>query len=135
VTENCFPDRENHKTNEQTTAYITSSQARAENESGSWISYRNQENVKTYLARHPEIVDFLTTAYPSLVRIFGNSVEIVLEVLHFPERNASDELVGWIQSSDEVEIGLQKLEQFEEAWFLDHMAKIDHRFNFNIETR
>ena len=65
----------------------------------------------------------------------SNSIEIVLEVLTYPDETVHEELVGWIQSTDDVSEGLAKLGRFEDEWFLDHMAEIGHKFNFNIETK
>jgi hypothetical protein len=98
------------------------------------VSYRNRE-VETYLARHPEIEDFIQTAWPALVECFEGPVDIVLEVITYPDEIGHEELVGWIQSTDDVDKGLEKLERFEDEWFLDHMAEVDNKFNFNIETK
>lgn len=100
------------------------------------VSYRNPAAVETYLARYPEIESFIEAAWPALIECFDASIEIVLEVITYPADEAiHQELVGWIQSSDDVDDGLAKLEQFEDEWYLDHMAEVGHKFNFNIETR
>ncbi len=99
------------------------------------ISYWNPEAVQAFLALHPKINDFIKAAWPSLVKCFGEPVDIVLEVMRYPEAGAYDELVGWIQSTAEVETGLEKLAQFEDEWFLDHLAEIGNIFNFNIEFK
>lgn len=99
------------------------------------ISYRNQMAVETYLARYPEIMSFLKAAWPNLVRCFGKPVHIVLEVMTYTEYETYEELVGWIQSTDDVYDGLDKLERFNDEWFLDHMSEVGNKFNFNIETR
>lgn len=99
------------------------------------IFYRNSEAVKDYLARYPKIENFIKAAWPALVECFEGPVDIVLEVLTYPDKSACEELVGWIQSNDNIDQGLEKLERFEDEWFLDHMAEIEHKFNFNLETR
>ncbi len=99
------------------------------------ISYRNPKAVNAFLADHPEIEDFLEVAWPVLVRCFKGPVDVVLEVMTYSEETIYQELVGWIQSTDDVYEGLEKLERFEEEWFLDHMAKVGNKFNFNIESK
>ena len=99
------------------------------------LSYRDATAVATYLTRHPDLKDFIQRAGPMLIQSFGGPVEVVLEVLTYPDESAHQELVGWIQSTDTIEAGLEKLEQFEDSWFLDHMHQVGDRFNFNIETR
>jgi hypothetical protein len=98
------------------------------------IFYRNPEAVITYLACHPEIEDFLNAAWPFLEESFGTPVDIVLEVMSYPEEDY-DELVGWIQSTDSVYEGLEKFEQFEDEWLLDNLDKVIDKFSFNIETK
>lgn len=66
---------------------------------------------------------------------FKGPVDIVLEVISDPEKVAHEEMVGWIQSADDVFTGLEKFERFEDEWFLDHMAQVDDKFSFNIETK
>jgi hypothetical protein len=100
------------------------------------VSYRNPAAVETYLARYPEIESFIEAAWPALIECFDASIEIVLEVIIYPaDETIHQELVGWIQSSDDVDDGLAKLERFENEWYLDHMDEVGHKFNFNIETR
>jgi hypothetical protein len=99
------------------------------------VSYRNPAAVTAYLARYPEIEDFIQAAWPALAECFEGPIEIVLEVLTYPDEAIHEELVGWIQSTDDIDEGLAKLDRFEDEWFLDHMAEVGSKFNFNIETR
>ncbi len=100
------------------------------------VSYRNPAAVEAYLARYPEILNFIEAAWPALVDCFGDSIEIKLEVLAYPaDEIIQEELVGWIQSTDDIDEGLARLDRFEDEWYLDHMAEVSSKFNFNIETR
>lgn len=88
------------------------------------------------MARYPDVEGFLEVACPVLTEYFGDSVEIVLEVLAYSTGETThEELVGWIQSTDDINEGLARLSRFEDEWFLNHMDEVDHKFNFNIETR
>jgi hypothetical protein len=97
------------------------------------ISCRNQA-AKTFLGYYPEIEQFLENSWPALTSHFGDDIAVVLELLTYPEPGGHSELVGWIQSHDDVYEGLDKLERFKDEWFLDHIDEIEDRFNFNIET-
>jgi hypothetical protein len=99
------------------------------------ISNRNPEMVSAYLTRHPEVWRLLEAAWPALVRCFGGPVDIVLEVITYPEEKAHEELVAWVQSTDDVYEGLDKLERFDDEWFLDHLELAGDGVNFNIETK
>jgi hypothetical protein len=99
------------------------------------IYHRNPEMVKAYLACHPEIEGFIKASQPALISAFGNPVDIVLEVMAYPEETLHSTLIGWIQSIDDVYEGLEKFERFQDEWFLDHLTEISDKFNFNIETK
>ena len=99
------------------------------------VTYRNPEAVRAYLASHPEIEDFLEATLPALFRCFGDPVNIVLEVMTYPEEGAYDELVSWIQSTDDVSEGLEKLERFEDEWLSEQLSRVGNKFNFNIEFK
>lgn len=99
------------------------------------LAYRNPEAVKEYLALYPEIENFINAAWPALIKHFDGPVEIALEVLTYPDEVIYKELVAWIQSTDDIQEGLAKLSRFEDEWFLDHMAEVGNKFNFNLETK
>ena len=88
-----------------------------------------KNKVASFLREHPEIKPFLQAARPTLDKCFEKPVDIVLEVM------SNTQLVGWIQNMDDVNEGLAKLDRFDKEWFLDHMAEVGNKFNFNIETR
>ena len=99
------------------------------------IGYRNGPQVREYLERHSEIIQFLSIAWPQLSKYFGWQTELVLELLHFVDEQAEPELVGWIQCTSDVETGLHRFNAFLEDWFLDHMDQLNSRFNFNLEFK
>jgi len=99
----------------------------------SQISYRNPEKVEGYLLSYPEITDFLSESWSRLEKHFGKDVRVVLEVISHPGEHPYEELVGWIQSMDQIEVGLDKLEKFEEEWLTEQLQKVGNVFNFNIE--
>jgi hypothetical protein len=99
------------------------------------LSYRNPEAAKEYLADHPEIEKFIEAARPTLNQFFGTPLEIILELVIYPDETASEELVGWIQQTGDVDECLIRFEQFEDEWFLDHMDQVGDKFNFNIEIK
>lgn len=98
------------------------------------ILHRNHEEVVSYLENNPEISGFVNKCGQDLVKFFGSSVSIVLEVMeHHTESDSYKELIGWIQSTDDVQNGMEKLEKFEDIWLQDQINKLGNKFNFNIE--
>ena len=98
-------------------------------------SFRNASAVRQFLEAHPNLIELLLEAYRYLQKHFGSIPQIVLELVTYPDETAYDELVAWIQSEDRVPEGLEKLEKFEDEWFLDHLTEIGNSFNFNIEFK
>jgi len=96
---------------------------------------RRESKVRRFLLIHSHLIDVLFEAHPFLQKYFGPNPRVELEVISYPDEAAYDELVGWIQSTDDVSEGLDKLERFEEDWFLDRLDQIGNRFNFNIEFK
>src|SRR5215213_1707571 len=70
------------------------------------IHYRNAPQVREFLTEHSEINAFLQASWPALVRYFGQEVEVILQVLQYPDEQAEPELVGWIQIDADVETGM-----------------------------
>lgn len=99
-----------------------------------WLLYRNKPEVDCYLANHQEVSTFLRSAHSILQQYFGRNVQVTLEVIKYPDQDSTDDLVGWIQSRDDVRIGLEKLQNLEDDWFLKQPISIVSHFNFNLET-
>ena len=97
------------------------------------IYLRNVDEVRAFLAGHPQVDRFLRTCWPILVKHFGRQVEVALEVMCYPGEQVAPELVAWIQCSDPVPTGLAKLDAFQEEWFLDQIDVLNARFNFNLD--
>lgn len=99
----------------------------------SLISYRNPASVEPYLASHPEIQAFLEESREGLETYFGKAVRVILEVIDYPGEHPHEELVGWIQSADPIDVGVDKLEKFEAEWLTRQLQKVGNVFNFNLE--
>lgn len=100
------------------------------------ITYRDSEVVEDYLAERQEISDFLIDVWPTVSKYFDKSIGVELEVMSYPDDSGEDELVGWIQYVEgDVEDGLDKLENLEEAILDEQLERVDCTFNFNIEFK
>lgn len=99
------------------------------------ILFRNTPQVRSYLDGHPDVNEFLLQAWPSLIKHFGQDVEVVVELLFYPGEQIEPELVGWIQCTNDIETGLQKLDALSEEWFLHRTIEFNSRFNFNLEFK
>ena len=99
------------------------------------IFYRNPEKVENFLALYPDIVKMIKECWPDLIKYFGESVSVILEVMVHNEENAYEEIIAWIQSTDEIDEGLNKLDLFLDKWLTKQIETADDTFNFNIEFK
>jgi len=79
--------------------------------------YKVREEVKPFLAAHPELVNLLLEARPHFERHFGQ--DVVVE-LRFPIRfccETDDDVFAAIQSPFDVETTLAKEKKFWDDWF------------------
>lgn len=97
-----------------------------------WV-YRNRGQVGDFLTSFPLLGALLPLLEESLKRLFGDEVEVVLEVVRLPEDEAKEELAVIVRSTLDIETGLEKLEQLEDAWLERGRSLSDGRFFFNIE--
>ena len=99
------------------------------------IFYRNQKKVESFLALYPDINKIIKECWPDLIKHFGESVSIILEVMVHSEKEAYEEIIAWIQSTDEIDEGLNKLDLFLDKWLTKQTEIADNTFNFNIEFK
>ena len=99
------------------------------------IFYRNSEKVENFLALYPDIVKMIKDCWPDLIKYFGESVSVILEVMVHNEEDAYEEIIAWIQSTDEIDDGLNKLDLFLDKWLIKQIETADDTFNFNIEFK
>lgn len=99
------------------------------------IFYRNPEKVENFLALYPDIDKMLKECWPDLIKYFGESVSVILEVMVHNEKEAYEEIIAWIQSTDKIDEGLNKLDLFLDKWLTKQIETADNTFNFNIEFK
>jgi len=99
------------------------------------IFYRNPEKVENFLALYPDIINMIKECWPDLIKYFGESVSVILEVMVHNEEDAYEEIIAWIQSTDEIDEGLNKLDLFLDKWLTKQIEIADDIFNFNIEFK
>lgn len=97
------------------------------------ISYSQPEEAIEFLLANPSIELFINNSWSDLLKIFGQSVCVKLDVMKHYDENPHKELIGWIQSNDKIEEGLDKLDLFYEKWLSEQIKICDNKFNFNIE--
>jgi len=100
---------------------------------GKNIFYSQPEEAIEFLSTNPSIELFINNCWSDLLKFFGQSVCVKLDVMKHYGENPYKELIGWIQSKEEIEEGLDKLDLFCEKWLKEQIKLCDNKFNFNIE--
>lgn len=97
-------------------------------------SFRNTEEVKNFLINNKGIFSVLWSARPVLEEVFGNDVSITLEVVNDPESVDAKQLFGYINTgSFSPDEAFERLNAFDEVWFLKQFDLTGGLFNFNLE--
>jgi hypothetical protein len=91
----------------------------------------NSSDVAIFLDRHLNLVDFLLESAKQ-IRIYFPSEELSLEVVSDPETAGNEELFVYILTSLPAKDALEKLNEFDDQWFLDQLDLTDGLFNFNL---
>jgi hypothetical protein len=99
----------------------------------SWYTVKEPRAVRKFIQKHPLLVDLLIEAYTPLTDFFGPDPQVSLSVVSDPEEAGLDELVGSIQTPLSPDEALERLDAFDEYWFLDQLNRTNGRLNFNLD--
>jgi hypothetical protein len=99
------------------------------------VEFRNRREVFHFIEQNPEIMEYVNETIPDLTHVFGKSISIVFELMTHNENEYYEELIGWIQSSDNIDEGLEKFDLFQNNWLERQIKIVGDKFNFNIEFK
>jgi hypothetical protein len=97
-------------------------------------TFRNGDDIRQFLLDHRSILSVLWEARPVVEEFFGNDVSVDLEVVNDPEASHSKQLFGYIGTASlSPEEAFERLNAFDEVWFLKQFDLTGGLFNFNLE--
>ncbi len=98
------------------------------------VAEADKEALFAFLADEPGVCDLLAEAHAWLERIFGRGFQARLQVVNDPEDEdgESEQLFAYLETFLPVEEALAKLDEFDEAWFLDALDRAGGKLNFNL---
>ena len=100
----------------------------------SLYDFRNPTEIKKFLVFHRDLIPILKEAYFVVEEFFGNDVPVVLEAVKDPEAANFEQLFGYIKVANfPPEDAFERLNAFDEAWFLKQVDVIGGYLNFNLE--
>ncbi len=97
---------------------------------GAYVIPHMDETLR-FLIEHPFLIDVVQEAADALRRTFGSAATLSLELFHDPETE-NTELFALVHINEPVTVALEKLQTFDEAWFLDQQSLIAELFNVDV---
>jgi hypothetical protein len=88
-------------------------------------------NVEQFLDKHKDIANLVLEAYTK-IRDFFTSETLLLELISDTSIEGGEELFVYIQTYLSVEEAVEKINNFDEQWFLDQLSRTKGLFNFNL---
>lgn len=93
---------------------------------------RDWASVKRHLQQDPNSALLLTEAQAPLKRLFGADARIALEVVQEPEGGEAERLFVRIHTGGDWQAAFDKMDRFDEEWWLDASATLASRLEFSI---
>lgn len=93
--------------------------------------FKSKSRVKEFIEEHSYLTHILIESYELIIRFFGSGCYLELAVTTDPEEGFK-ELFVYIKTALPVDEALQKLDNFDDQWFLDKMSDTKGKLNFNL---
>jgi nucleoside diphosphate kinase len=95
----------------------------------------DRDSVSAYIARHLGLTEPLRDAPAYIRKVWGQDVAINLEVSKDPEGEQYDSLMAYIQTSDDPDTAMAKLNAFGSEWWNQYSASYRNLLDFDVEIR
>ena len=95
------------------------------------ISNSQLMSIERFLDKHKDIADLVLEAHAK-IRDFFTSETLLLELISDISIEGGEELFVYIQTHLSVEEAVEKMNDFDEQWFLDQLSRTKGLFNFNL---
>jgi len=91
--------------------------------------------VCTFIFEHPIIVPIFEEIYPKICEVFGKDLMgIKLEIFSDPEATiAENQLYILAQTRLNAKVAIEKLERFENEWWLDNIHRANDLISVDVE--
>ena len=95
--------------------------------------FRNRSEVINFTVNNSFLLQSLHEACEQIRNFFGKSTQVVLEVVTDPEFAEDQELVIFIRTYLSPDEAFEKLEQFDDEWWLDVPATVRKKLCIDVE--
>ena len=97
-------------------------------------TFREREEVLWFLERYPFLVPLLLEAYYEIEKYFPHS-QVFLEVVTDPEAIDDYQLIAFIATNFGPDEAVDRLEQFDEDWWLDALNRAQGKLCIDVEAK
>lgn len=95
------------------------------------ISDSQLMDIERFLDKHKDIANLILEAYTKIQDFFTSEI-LLLELISDISVEGGEELFVYIQTHLSVEEAVEKMNDFDEQWFLDQLNRTKGLFNFNL---
>jgi hypothetical protein len=94
---------------------------------------RRRSEVMKFLVDNPFLLPFLQEAYGQIRNYFGESAQVILEVITDPKIAGDQELVIFIRTNLSPDEVFKRLKQLGEEWWLDTPFNVREKLCIDVE--
>ena len=94
---------------------------------------RNPSEVARFLRENNFLLDLLEEIPSKLKKIFGNKSKFALELLSEPDFPSSREIFVLVLTEEDAEQARNKMDKFDEKWWLKHLDRARCKLNVSLE--
>jgi hypothetical protein len=93
---------------------------------------REQEDIEYFIEENPSVVDFALEACSELRKVFPTE-PLFMQMYYEPAGEEYDKLLIKIGTSDGARIASEKLDQFDNSWWLNNLSNANGKLNILLE--
>lgn len=94
---------------------------------------RNPSEVARFLGENTFLLDLLEEIPPVLKKFFGSKSNFALELLSEPDFPSSREIFILVLTEEKAEQARNKMNKFDEKWWLKHLDRARCKLNISLE--
>ncbi len=91
------------------------------------------EAVESYLDKHPSLYDLVIEARQEITTHFDSGTPVLLDVAVDPEGINDPELVLRVQTKLPVNLAMERLAAFDQAWWLPNLRRSQQRLTIDLQ--
>jgi hypothetical protein len=95
--------------------------------------FADADSVRAFIVAHPTLVPLLQEAQAVIASSFGTGTRTALEVVRDPEETGTATLYAFVQSPDDADAALDRLDRFNDGWWRSALSSAAVPLHFTLE--